>query len=167
MIDIDNGYDSDDLVIIGEKISKNKTGKTEFSSSKLFSETALNKKKSAASQHNGRGLNLSVGVESSKSESFLKSFPSKMKSATFDSKHHDLAINSEVKNLLPPSAIDFFMKQAAISRRSHHTIMSKFQNFKQFDFVKYASDHHFIRENSSMEQVTFYYFNFNTFKRVF
>ncbi|KAL6563973.1 Ubiquitin-conjugating enzyme [Orobanche hederae] len=139
VIAIDDSDDSDDLVIIGKKVSKSNNGKTNLSSSPLLFETALSKKKSAGSQRIGCGLNLSVGgVESSKSN-------------TFGSTHCDFAGKSEARNLLPASAIKF-MKHSAASSRSHNEIMSKFRNFKQFDFVTDASNHHFIHKQSSMAQ---------------
>ena len=45
-----------------------------------------------------------------------------------------------------------------ISDEARDEILTKFQNFKQFDTIEDTSDHHFIKVNSSMKQVTFFFF---------
>ncbi|XP_061360990.1 probable ubiquitin-conjugating enzyme E2 26 [Gastrolobium bilobum] len=73
---------------------------TELSSPQLFSQSAPSKKKSSTSQRRGRDLNLSLGVESSKSHWFLGPFQSKKKPATAGaSANHGFVDNSEALKL--------------------------------------------------------------------
>lgn len=95
-------------------------------SPQLFSQAAPSKKKSAASQRSGRGLNHSLGVESSKSQWFLKSFHSKMKSAFFGSKNHGSVKNPEVTKLQHAGKPPYVWQpksanKAAGSSSSHHS----------------------------------------------
>ncbi|KAE9585193.1 hypothetical protein Lal_00017841 [Lupinus albus] len=197
----------------------------------LFSQSTHSTKKSTISQRRGRNLNLSLGVESSKSQAVSGSFQSIKQPSIFGSStDHGFIDNSEAMMLPPakkfivssssyhphfvghdgsfhPSGIvsespwlinshifkPSFTNQIAnpnlyppdplhtppmhmfgnaqihnsasngyngtavdssiptIPDAARYEILRKFQSFKQFDTVEDTSDHHFIRQNSSMK----------------
>ncbi|CAL0326557.1 unnamed protein product [Lupinus luteus] len=201
-------------------------------SPQLFSHSTPSTNKSIISKRRGRNLKLSLGVESSKSQSVSGSFQSKKKPTTFGSTNdHGFIDNSKAMMLPPakkvsvssssyhphfvghdgsfhPSGVvsespwlknsHIFMPQftnhttnpnfypfdplhappmymfgntqihnsasngyngtevdipiATIPDAARDEILRKFQSFKQFDTVEDTSDHHFIRQNSSMKQ---------------
>jgi hypothetical protein len=152
----DDDKDSDDLVIIGEKVCTSNKGKTIESTHEV---------ESVESQRSGHGLNLSLGIEASKSENLSKSFQSKIKSTS-------LVDNPDVGKLLhagkkPAATESKCANQEGSSSSSCHAnckdeITRKFQSFKQFDIIDYCYSYvrHYAYEKSSTKPVTlcFLYF---------